>query len=249
MKQTLAYIILVCLTFACDSESAGDCFQTSGPMVQNERVVEAFTKILVHRDIELIVKMGETAKVVVETGENLVNDVTATVVEDQLVLTDNNTCNFVRDFGITKVYVTAPNITEIRSSTQFDIRSEGVLTYPNLTLLSEDFGAPDSFTIANFRLNIDNETLRVVFNNISNCFITGKTSNLNINYASGSSRFEGRDLEATRITVFHRSTNDMILNPQESISGTISSTGDVILVNTPPEISVEQRFKGRLILE
>ena len=38
-----------------------------------------------------------------------------------------------------KVYVTSPNITEIISSTQFKIRSEGVLNYPDLDVLSEDF--------------------------------------------------------------------------------------------------------------
>lgn len=247
--KLIRYIVFFTLVFACDSENTGDCFQKTGNIIQQDITVGAFTKILINRDIELIVKQGLTQKVVIETGENLLNDVTAEVIEDRLILTDDNTCNYVRDYSITKVYITSPNITEIRSSTQYDISSDGVLTYPSLTLLSEDFGAPDTFTNANFNLEVDNTTLRIVFNNLSNAFITGKVDNLSVTFAAGTSRFEGRNLEAQSITIWNRSSNDMILNPQQEIKGRISGTGDVICVNKPPVVDVEQQYKGRLIFE
>ncbi len=248
MKKAI-YILILLLVFACDSESAGDCFQKTGSIIQQEVSVDAFDKILVNRDIELIIKEGATQKVIIETGKNLLNDVEASVVDGKLTLTDNNNCNYVRGYGITKVYITSPNITEIRSSTQYDIRSDGVLTYPNLTVLSEDFGAPDTFTNANFRLQIDNNSFRLVFNNLSNCFISGETDNLNITFAAGTSRFEGRDLIAQNVQFWNRSSNDMIVNPQQEIKGKISGTGNVIAVNKPPVIEVEEVYKGRLIFE
>ena len=247
--KVVKYIALLVLVFACDSENAGDCFQKAGTITQQELNVGTFTKILVNRDIELIVKQGATQKVVVESGENLLNDITAEVIDDKLILTDNNTCNYVRNYGITKIFITSPNITEIRSSTQYDISSDGVLTYPSLTILSEDFGAPDTFTNANFNLQVDNTSLRIVFNNLSNAFISGTTENLAITFAAGTSRFEGRDLIAQNISIWNRSSNDMILNPQQEIKGRISGTGDVICVNEPPVVDVEEQYKGRLIFE
>lgn len=247
--KLLKYIAVLFLLFTCDSETAGDCFQKTGAIVQQEVSVSAFDKILVNRDIELIVKEGATQNIVIETGENLMSDVSVEVTENRLVLTDNNTCNYVRDYGITKVYVTSPNISEIRSSTQYDIRSDGVLTYPSLTILSEDFGAPDTFTNANFKLEIDNNTLRVVFNNLSNAFISGRTDNLNITFAAGTSRFEGRNMIAQRVQISNRSSNDMIVNPQQEIKGTISGTGDVISITKPPVVAVEELYKGRLVFE
>ena len=245
----LKYIVLFLLVFACDSRDANDCFQKKGAIIQQEIDVSSFEKILVNRDVELILKEGANHEVVVETGENLINDVTVVVVDQQLVLTDNNTCNFVRGYGNTKVYVTAPNITEIRCSTQYTISSDGVLTYPNLTLLSEDFGAPDTFTNGEFDLQINNNILNVVFNGLSNCYLSGSTQNLNITFAAGNGRFEGANLIAENINLWHRGTNDMIVNPQLSIKGTISSTGNVISKNTPPVIEVERLYQGRLILE
>ena len=156
---------------SCNSENASDCFQTSGPMIQQEITLDVFDKILVNRDVALILKEGSPQNVIIETGENLMNDVEAIVVDGKLILSDNNSCNYVRDYGITKIYVTAPNITEIRSSTQYDVSSDGVLTYPNLTILSEDYNEPDTLTVGNFNLEIDNLSLHVVFNNLSNCFI------------------------------------------------------------------------------
>ena len=247
--RTLKYIIILLLIVACDSENATDCFQKTGAILQQEFSVEAFTKILVNRDIALIVKEGATQSVVVETGENLLNDINIEVVDNQLILTDNNACNYFREYGVTKVYVTSPNITEIRSSTQYDVSSDGLLTYPSLTILSEDFNAPGTFTSGNFNLNINNDTFKLVFNNLSNCFVTGSTTNLNITFAASNSRFEGASLNAENVTISHRSSNDIIVNPQQSLQGVIRSTGNVISKHQPPVINVEELYTGRLIFE
>jgi hypothetical protein len=246
MKKLL-YILAVIFLFSCNSENAGDCFQKTGEIIQQEVIVSAFTKILVNRDVELIIKQGIEQKVVIETGKNLMNDVEALVIDNKLIITDNNTCNYVRSYGITKVYVTSPNITEIRSSTQYDISSNGVLTYPSLTLLSEDFNVPDSFTNGNFKLEVDNNYLNITFNNISNGFISGKTNKLSVNFAAGTSRFEGQNLIAQNVILWNRSSNDMIVNPQLSIKGKISGTGNVISLTKPVIIEVEEQYKGRLI--
>lgn len=237
------------MIFACDSENAADCFQTTGTIIQQEFTVTGFNKILVNRNVELIIKEGSTEKVVVETGKNLLNDVQVEVVDNQLILTDDNICNFVRDYGVTKVYVTAPNITEIRSSTQYDIKSDGVLAYPNLTVFAEDFSEPETVTSGNFYLDIDNERLTVVFNNLSNAFITGKTNNLQVTLASGLSLFDASALIAQNVSISNRSSNDIIINPQLKLTGKISGVGNVIALNKPPIVEVEEVYKGRLIFK
>jgi len=247
--RKLLFILSFLLIIACDSEDTGDCFKKAGSIIQQKIIVSSFDKVLVNRDIELIIKEGITQSVIIETGKNLINDVVAEVVDGRLTLTDNNTCNYIRDYGITKVYVTSSSITEIRSSTQYEISSDGVLSYPSLTVLSEDFSAPESFNIGDFRLQIDNTNFNLVFNNLSVCYITGQTDNLNITFAAGTSRFEGRNLIAQKVTLSNRGSNDMIVNPQQEIKGKISGIGDVISVNVPPIINVEEVYRGRLIFE
>lgn len=246
MKRLICIFILISC-FGCDSESASDCFQTSGQIIQQEIVVTNFNRILVNRDIELIIKQGLDYEVVVETGENLINDVSVEVIGDQLVLTDANTCNYVRDFGITKIFVTTPTLTEIRCSTQLEISSNGVLSFNDLVLISENFSSTESFAIGDFRLELDIENLKISSNNLSFYYLSGQAENLNINFAAGNGRFEGENLVAQNINIFHRGSNDMVVNPQQSLTGSIRSTGDVISVNEPPIVNVEEVFSGRLI--
>ena len=248
MKK-IVYIATLLLFFGCNSEDGWDCFQTEGDIIQQQVQVEAFTKILVNRDVELILAEGPDHEVIIETGENLISDVRVEVVGDQLQLTDDNTCNYVRDYGITKIYVTAPNIIEIRSSSQYEVSSNGVLNYNNLRLISEDFNASGSFTVGDFRLNVDAEEMNIVANNISSFYITGQTEELFVGFFAGAGRFEGESFIVQHVEVFHRGSNDMIVNPQQSLSGELRGTGNLISVNEPPSVSVEQYYTGQLIFQ
>ncbi len=249
MKRFWISIITTLFFIGCDTENAVDCFQRTGAIVTKEVVVDDFSRILVKPNIELIIKQGVETSVVIESGDNLIDEVSASVEGDRLVLENTNDCNFVRSFNQTKIYVTAPHIKEIRSATQFDISSDGVLTYPSLNLLSEYYREDVGNTTGTFHLDIDNEKVSVVSNNIASFFISGSTTSLNINFASGVGRFEGANLVAERVQVFHRGTNKIIVNPRQSIKGSIRSTGDVIAVNKPDIIEVEEFFTGKLIFQ
>lgn len=245
MKK-LIYIVFV-FVFACNSEDANDCFQTSGNIIQEEVEVLDFERILVNRDIELIITEAAEYKVTIETGENLINDVKVEVIENRLVLIDNNTCNYVRDYGLTKIYVEAPNLTEIRNSSQYEVSSVGTLTFPSLNLISENFNENVEFTIGDYRLTINNENLNIVSNNISSFYVNGVTENLSVNFFSGSGRFEGENLIAQNVDVYHRGSNDMIVNPILSLTGELRGTGDLISVNEPPIVDIEEIYIGDLI--
>ena len=248
--RKLYYIILSICLLSCNGENVPDCFQNSGDIIEQEFEVDTFTQITVFERIELIVTTAPIQKVTVQTGEFLMNDIEVSVEDGRLSLYNNNACNITRNYGITKVFVSAPNITEIRNSSGLAVRSQGVLTYNSLRLVSEDSVEEDAFhTDGDFNIEVDCNAIDVIFNGLSNAFISGEVDNLSINYYSGDSRFEGRNLIAQDVNIFQRSSNDMIINAQVSLSGEIRSTGDVILVNTPPVVTVEQFYTGQLIFE
>jgi len=248
MKKILVIFIGV-LLLACDNENANDCFQKTGAIITQEIEVTNFTKIKVNRDVELILKEGPIQKVIIETGENLLNDVSVVVINEQLVLTENNTCNFVRDYNVTKVYVTAPNITEIISSTQFTVSSDGVLNYTNIDVLSEDYHDPSVIAVGTINLELNSQGIRVVGNNLTSFSLSGITENLNVNFAAGDGVFNGASLIANEVNVFHRGTNNIIVNPQSVLKGRLVSTGNLISVNQPPVVDVEVLYTGGLIFQ
>ena len=247
MKK-LIYISLL-LIFACNSEDVNDCFQTAGTIIEEVKVVPNFERILVNKGIELIIKEAPNYKVTVATGKNLINDVVVTVVSNQLVLTDNNNCNYVRDYGITKVFVEAPNLIEVRTSSQYEISSDGILNYNDLTLFSEDFNGGSEFTVGDFRLSVNSQNITISSNNISFFYLDGMVDNMFIGFYSGAGRFEGTNLIAQNISVYHRGSNDMVVNPVQSLAGELRGTGNLIAVNEPPVVNVERIYIGQLIFD
>ncbi len=245
----LLYFIVLLLFFGCNTENAPDCFTTAGNTTRKELVVGEFSRVLVNLNIELIIKQGEEFEVIVQSGENLVNTIKAEVQGERLVLTNDNGCNVFRKFNQTKVYVTTPKLTEIRTASQFPVHSDGVLSFSNLSLISEDFNEESATTTGNFELQIASENLRIVSNNISSFFIEGTVTNLNVNFASGIGRFEGGTLIAQNVQVFHRGTNKMIVHPIQSLKGELRSTGDLLSKNKPTTIEVQEFYKGRLLFD
>lgn len=243
-------IISLFILASCNSENAPDCFQNAGAIVRVEVALESFTTITVFENLNLVLKQGTEQLVEIETGEFLLNEVTAEVNAGQLILRNANSCNYVRDYGITTVYVTSPNLLEIRSSTGGLISSDGVLNYTNLKLISESFSNPEAETTDGaFNLELASQTIAIVTNGIAYFKLSGTASNLNILIAAGDSRIEADNLVSENVSLNHRGSNDIFVNPQERISGVIRGYGDVISVNRPTEIEVETLFNGRLIFK
>lgn len=250
-KHTPSYSLLylfVFLLFSCNSDSATDCLQTAGTIKRIEVEVPNFEKITVFERLNLVLKQGETQKVEIESGENLLNEISARVEEDRLILTNNNTCNLFREYGISTVYVTMPNLIEIRSSTGGVVSSNGVLTFPELRLISESFIEPTTKTTdGSFELALSNTTTRIIVNGIAYFKLWGTTETLDITIAAGDSRIEAQSLEAATITINHRGSNDVLIYPLNQLTGVIRGYGDVRAFNRPQMVAVEELFVGKLI--
>lgn len=237
MKKII-YIISLFLTIACNSEKAGDCFQTGGDIIQIEIDVPNFQKITVHQRVELFIEQGDEQKIIIESGENLLPDITVEVIDNELIIKNYNTCNFFREYDLTKVYVTSPNITTIRNASEQNVSSIGTLTYPSLYLRSTGEES-DFLPIGDWHLNIKNENVTIWSNGIAIFYLEGSTTNLNVGFSDGNTRFEGKNFNSKNVTVRNVSSNDVIINPIQSLKGSIHSTGNIISYHKPPIVEVE----------
>jgi len=243
MKKIILLVGLIFISFSCSKP--GECIEATGSIITKDFTVADFDKIIVHQGISLVVTEGSIYKVEVQTGENLMPNIQATVSDGLLTLKDNTTCNWVRDYGNTVVFVTAPNISEINSKTERTITSNGILTYPVLSLIAMDLS--DGAGTGDFNIQVNNSQLAIENNNVSRYNISGQTDNLSVNFYNGNGRFNGDNLTAKKINVYHRGSNDMVVDPTESITGKMVSTGNVILKNNPPIVDVQQLYHGRVI--
>lgn len=248
--RKLGYCILVLFCFACDSEEALDCFQLAGTTIQVPYDVSDFNMIRIEHNVSLLVKQGETQEVILETGENLLPDILMYVEDGVLVVRDNNQCNYVRDFGITRAIVTTPNLIEIRNGSSYGVVGDGVLNFPDLRLISNTTGGfEDIRKSGDFTMTLNSINLSVEANGLSGFFIDGQVENATISFEDEIPRFEGANLFVNHLRIFHRSGNKMIVNPQLSIRGKILGVGNVISLTRPEIIEVEELNSGRLLFQ
>ena len=249
MKKIVLHIVVCCcMVLATSCGISEDCFKGNGNQVIQLFPLENFTKIKVYDGVGLVIKEGTNYEVKVITSDNILDNLEVKLEGNMLVVKDNSTCNIARDYGLTTVYVTAPNITEIHSKTDQDIRSDGVLNYSDLKLISIDLS--DGAGTGDFRLSLNTINLYVESNNVSNFYLTGQSQNLHVFFSWGNGIFYGENLIVNIITIYHRGSNNIFLFPINSIEGNIYATGNVVLKNNPiVSPNVIQHFTGRLILD
>ncbi len=253
LKFELKYFGIILITFllsSCSTEDAPDCFQIAGKIVQKEVELSPFEEVIVYDKIKLFIEQGPVQKVVIESGENLMAEVDASLENGRLILKNSNGCNLLRDYNLTKVYVTVPNLTLLHNAGNRVIESVGILNFPQIELISLNQERQKGvYTNGDFKLHLNSENVEVTGDDFSNFFLSGSTGYLKLFIAAGDGRVEARSLIAETVDVFHRGTNKVIVNPQEVLKGEIRSTGDVISVNRPPVVRIKTFYTGNLIFE
>lgn len=246
MKRYVLYFTLLLMFTHCEKPS--DCVKSSGPLKSKIYTGLTFTKLIVRQGVGVVITEGNDYSVEVRTGENLINDIEVKQSGEFLTLSDNTSCNWVREYGETMVYITAPNLTDIYSKTGQDIISNGILTYPSLRLCLMD--SNDGFSgsgTGDIRLQINNQSLIAENNEVGRFYIQGHTQVLSVNFYEGGGVFHGENLYADAISFYHRGSNDMFLRPVNSIDGDIFNIGDVNCYSRPPVATVREHYRGRLV--
>lgn len=241
-------ILLLIIPFFAGCEKPYDCIKPSGALTSKVYEGLTFTKIVVSKRIGVVIAQGDEYRVEVRTGENLINDIEVTQTGDLLKLSDNTECNWTRSFGETVVYITAPNITDIYSKTEQEIRSNGVLRFPHLRLtLMDEYDGFSGVGTGDFILELNNESVVVDNNDVGRFFLSGRTKKLQIGFYENGGVLRAENLWADVVQLYHRGSNDMHVHPVNEIHGGIYNVGDVLCYSHPPVVDVHEYYRGDFI--
>ena len=247
MRKIYFLFSLLLIFISCEKPS--ECIESAGEMVTKTVSVNPITRIKVYRGIAVNITQGSEYKVEIKSGSTIIDNISVAQINNQLIFTDNSSCNWLREYGQTTIYITTPTLEEIYSKTEQDISSNGVLTFPVLKLFSIDKigDGENSAGTGDFHFIVNNDIMQIESNNVSRFYISGTTNTEIINLWAGDSRVDASNLTAQNISVFHRASNDIIVRPIQSITGKMVSTGNIILKNNPPIVDVQQLYQGHVI--
>lgn len=241
MRKIYTLFLFFLLLHACKE----DCIENPGRIITQEFEVEPFHKLIVMNGVEVHITKGDIQNVIVKAGEHKMDNIYFKVTDNTLEVKADGSCLLSENYDPILVYITAPNLTSIRNSGEFTIYSDGILAYPSLSLVSEDYQS-SYLNYGNFDMQIDNEHIEVISNGFSNIKLVGQTNHLFLGYYSGLGKFDGSELQAQEVDFFHRGENTLKVKPIQRLTGDIYAMGDMISYTHPPVVEVIEHYTGKL---
>ena len=135
MFKSLIFISLLAGVKSCKKAEERECLKSTGHIITQEIGIPSFTKLDLNEKIEYCLVQDSVFKVVLNGGENLLNDVKMSVSNDRLTITNNNKCNFLRSYKkIIKAEIHFVDLTEINYRGTEILTNLDTLNLPWLTL-------------------------------------------------------------------------------------------------------------------
>lgn len=229
MKKHINYIaiFLFAIVNACNSENAFDCIKKPGDV--KTKIIDDlldFNELVIHDDITLELVEDEREYFEVIYGENLIPKIKFIANKDSLLIYNENFCGWTRDYQ-------KPLIRWHTTKEQINIKSLSSGNIFNVDSIRMDLQIEARDISNEVELVVNSNNITLVSNSIANYKIKGKCINLTVRSYFSDSRFELGELETSRANVLQRGYNDIIVNPSDSLVGSIENAGRVLYYGNP----------------
>ena len=224
-KQSFLAIILaiaLVLLSACNFTVANG----SGKVISQERQVSGFSKVSLSGIGQLIITQGTTESLTIEAEDNILPQITTSVVGDTLNIDFKND-NFQDNVIPTKpiiYHLSVKNIDGIQISGAGSVDATN-LTSDNLSISSSGAGSVHMLTIT--AQSISSEV-----SGVGGVELSGKVTSQSINI-SGSGSYNAPDLESQNATVVISGAGGATMWAKTSLNVTISGAGSVNYYDNP----------------
>lgn len=98
MKLVATYFFLGLVCIACNKSSAPDCFKRNGSETTETRLPGNFSEVVFNDNMDLTFTYGNTCKIEITCGENLLADINTDLSGQTLTIENKNRCNVVRGY-------------------------------------------------------------------------------------------------------------------------------------------------------
>jgi len=245
MIRKLQYVliwVLPLLLSACEKNGLDDCLKGTGKITKETRMYTSnCIYVRLEGNVNLVLVADSTSALVVEAGENLMDQITTGVINDSLLIQNRNRCNWVRDYS-TPVNCFIPQGKICES----DYRGSGNIT-------SECPVVRDSICI-NVRNGSGSITLEV-YTLLARLYLHEGTADLNISgksqvafiYAADYGPFFCSKFESTHVFINNRGTNDCYVKATYHLGATIEHLGNIYYYGNPLNVDANITGSGQLI--
>ncbi len=231
LRILTAAIAIFCIS-ACTHGQFRRTIYGNGKVVSKERNIENFTGIKVSTGIDVYLKQGNSETLTVEADENIQEYILTEVRGGVLNVYTEET---IRDAKRKRVYVTAKEIDQIRTSSAGDVYGESPIKTDRLDLSASSAG--------NIKLEVSAKEIKVNISSSGDITLSGDTESLEADLSSAGD-LNAYDLNAKEADVSVSSAGDADINVSDKLTARASSAGDVNYQGNPKYIDAHSSSAG-----
>lgn len=243
LNTGLMIVFVLTLPFtSCKKDGFFDFAKSTGKEVTITRPAGSnFNKIFLNDDIDLVITQGNTYKITLKGGENVLPEVETSITDSTLTIRNKNTFNWVRSYDrrIT-AYVTMPHILELEFKATSTVTNTDTIREDSLTVKAT--GGSGYIDL-------------IIKTGTSKLSITQGSADMKIRGYSGVSYiFNGSygpirclGLESNFLFMRSASPNDCFVTVKYHFEYEITSLGNIYYAGNPPQISGTSSGSGKAI--
>lgn len=242
MGREILFLIMLGILGATGCKKNGfDCFTSTGKIIQEDRYVADFDSIDIRDYVNLVLIQDTVNKVVVEAGENIIRNITTNVIDRQLNIRNNNTCNWVRSYNKPiNVYVSVKNLWKIYYQSSGNINTSNTLNSDSLKIVI--WGGCGSL---NLEMDINTGYFLLIMGTVDinlkgNCDICSIAS-------SDYGFIDCRELTTGYSYIINNGSNDSYVSASQYLEATIGSIGNIYYTGNPAKVVTYINGSGRVI--
>lgn len=235
------FLMVVCFISACTKDHMLDCFKGTGKGTSEKRMLEGFSEIEMHDNVDVVLKPGQNFEIVVSAGSKLIDGIITEKKGNKLIVKNENKCNWVRSFkNKFSVTVSMPILTHVENYG------------------SGNFSCTD--TIRTNELQVDNwsgsGSLSFLFN-VGSCrtnvhtgsadFIYSGHIGVHYFYYNGNGPFNTLQCQADIVFTENKGTNDINIFATKLLDAKTTYVGNIFYKGTPDSLKLQQMDKGKII--
>jgi hypothetical protein len=228
MKKLNIVLLASCflLLVSCKKENLCDCLKGTGKMVREQRAVSDFNTLKVHDNIFVTITQDTINSLEIEAGENLLPLIKSKVENGVLDISNDNTCNWVRDYQKEiHVYVHVKNIFEMDSYTSKDWTGTNTITSPVIYIHNYNSG--------NMSLNISaQQSYTKLMAAAGDIYLTGSTD-FSFVFIQTVGYMHLENFESNWCVVAHHGQGDVHLKAKDKLDAEINAEGNIFYSGNP----------------
>jgi hypothetical protein len=245
MKNLSADILLMILAIlvlsaGCD-KSGTNCFSSTGSVIRQERTLPQFDSITMNDNVNVILTYDSISGVAVEAGKNIIDGISTEVVDRNLIISNNNLCNWARSYEKPiNIYISVNYLWKVYYNSSGDLRSTNSLPFDSLKV--EVWGGCGTID-----LNLDVFTGYFIENLGTADFVLSGDCGICYIYSGEYGPFHCEELNMAYCFVTTIGSNDCWVNASRTLGATIGGIGNVYYTGNPDSVYSTITGEGKLI--